>query len=90
MQVGDKVAITGRVQSVHGTPETHAPELCSVAVEIPGGQTVWVNRAAVALVPAPAPEPVEEARPRRGRHERKVVAEVETPGDNAPAETPEG
>ncbi len=90
MQVGDKVTITGTVRTVHGTPETHAPELCSVAVEIPGGQTLWVNQSNVELVAAPAPDPVEAVKPRRGRHERKVVAEVETPGDNAELETPEG
>lgn len=82
MQVGDKVTITGTITTVHGTPETHAPELCSVSVQIPGGQTLWVNQSNVELVAAPAPEPVEEVKPKRGRHERKVVEVVETPEDS--------
>jgi hypothetical protein len=91
MQAGDRVTIAGVVKCVHGTPETHAPELCSVQVEIPGGQSLWVNRANVTLAVAPIPDPVEEAKPKRGRHERKVVAAALTPEDGADAiETPEG
>jgi hypothetical protein len=90
MQSGDAVTITGRVKCVHGTPETHAPELCSVEVEIPGGQTLWVNRGNVELAArssqlAADAEASASAKPRRGRH-TKHVADVETPGDNPPSE----
>jgi hypothetical protein len=84
MQIGDAVTIAGRVTAVHGEPATHAPELCSVMVTLPGGQTVWVNRGNVLPAPAPAPDPVEAARPRRGRH-TKHVAQVQTPEDGARA-----
>jgi len=81
MQIGDKVVIEGTIAEIHGHPSTHAAHSCSVVVEIPGGQRLWVNQSCVAAVAPPAPDPVEEAKPRRGRHTKHVAA-IETPGDN--------
>lgn len=93
-KVGDKVTIQGTVTGAHGDPSIIDPRMCVVFVRIPGGQALQVNVAAVAPAPAPEPEPkAVEQKPRRGKHEKKVVAqaEVETPEAEAePVETPEG